>query len=205
MAARVGSRLTLAVLLGVLAGVAGAVLSGLSVSAGADDPQGSPAPVAEAPGESRPGSDAADASNADDAADAADADNASNAAGAEDGDDEELIDPLSVNAACYVCHVPLVREEISAVHLAAKVTCIECHGLSAAHANDEDVGATPPDVTYQRCQVNPSCRECHKEHDAKPEDVVARWVEAGSSKAPVCTDCHGNHRIEEPQLEEASE
>ena len=61
---------------------------------------------------------------------------ASRPAGAEDAAESETIDPLSVNAACYVCHMTFVREEISWVHFAEKVTCIQCHGLSAAHAND---------------------------------------------------------------------
>ena len=111
-------------------------------------------------------------------------------------------DPLGPNAACYVCHMTFVREELSKVHLAAKVGCIKCHGLSAAHANDEDVGATKPDIAYTRAEVNPSCRKCHIGHDAAPEKVVARWNEvlaAGRGKQPpadlTCTDCHGTHRI----------
>ena len=118
-------------------------------------------------------------------------------------EEEEFLDPMGPNAACYVCHMTFIFEELSKVHLAEKVTCVECHGISAPHANDEDIGATKPDKTYKRCQVNAACRKCHKKHDAKPEEVIARWIEIGLPKQkPVCTDCHGTHKIECPESEE---
>ena len=111
-------------------------------------------------------------------------------------------DPLGPNAACYVCHMTFVREELSKTHLAARVGCIRCHGPSAPHANDEDIGATKPDVTYKRAQINPSCRTCHESHDAAPERVLARWQQVVKAKfasrpppKPACTDCHGAHKI----------
>jgi len=126
--------------------------------------------------------------------------------GAEASADEGETNPLGANAACYVCHMTFVREELAKRHLKEKVTCIDCHGLSAGHANDEDIGATPPDVTYNRQQVNASCRECHKDHDVRPEEVVARWLEQERSEPKaVCTDCHGTHRIERPEEDESPE
>jgi len=122
------------------------------------------------------------------------------AAEAEEEEEAEETNPLGANAACYVCHIPFVREELGRVHLQAKVPCIECHGLSAAHANDEDIGATPPDVTFQREQIDPSCVKCHKKHDAPARAVVSRFIERKLSpkSAAVCTDCHGTHKIERP-------
>jgi hypothetical protein len=111
----------------------------------------------------------------------------------------ETMDPLSVNANCCLCHIPFVREEISRVHFDEKITCIECHGLSAAHANDENVGATKPDVTYERDQVDKMCRECHETHDVPARDVLVRFSQRKLTQtAAVCTDCHGHHRIEAP-------
>ena len=115
----------------------------------------------------------------------------------------EAADPLELiwaNAACYVCHTTFVKEELSKVHLEEEVSCIKCHGLSAAHANDEDIGATPPDVVFKRGQVDAMCVECHETHDAPARAVVERFVERRlSPKAtPVCTDCHGRHKIEQP-------
>ncbi len=105
--------------------------------------------------------------------------------------------PMGPNAACYVCHMTFVREELSRTHLAAKVTCVKCHGVSAKHANDEDIGATSPDRTYERDKVDAMCRKCHETHDVPPQAVVARWLERELAKPPpVCTDCHGTHGIE---------
>ena len=116
----------------------------------------------------------------------------------EDRPADSFIDPLGPNSACYVCHMTFVREEMSKVHLVEQVACIECHGLSAAHANDENVGATPPDIAFKRHQVDASCSECHQTHDAPATEVIARFVQRKlpSDAAPVCTDCHGTHKIE---------
>jgi hypothetical protein len=117
---------------------------------------------------------------------------------ADEADESATIDPMSVNAACYVCHMTFIREELSRMHLPEKITCIDCHGLSAAHANDENIGATPPDVTFEREEVDGSCRECHEDHDAPGAEVVARFVErALTDHRPICTDCHGTHKIEQ--------
>ncbi len=112
----------------------------------------------------------------------------------------DKIDPLSANATCYICHTMFVREPISKIHFKAKVTCIDCHGLSAAHANDEDVGATKPDVVFGRGQVDAMCTECHEQHDVPAAEVVARFIERRPLPSPiVCTDCHGRHKIERPE------
>ncbi len=116
---------------------------------------------------------------------------------------DDTIDPLSVNATCYVCHMTFVREEISRVHFKEEVTCIKCHGLSAAHANDEDIGATKPDTVYKRGQVDAMCGQCHEHHDIPATEVITRFVERKITESPVvCTDCHGKHRIEPPEDEE---
>jgi len=115
-------------------------------------------------------------------------------------------DPVGLNAGCYVCHMTFVREELSAAHLKAKVACVRCHGVSAGHANDEDIGATKPDIAYKRPQVNAHCRTCHPAHDAPPEKVLARWQERQAARAAAeplvpavtCTDCHGTHKIAKP-------
>ena len=110
------------------------------------------------------------------------------------------IDPLGPNAACYVCHTTFVHEELSKQHLVEQIGCIKCHGLSDKHANDENIGATPPDVTYKRGQIDAACTiECHEEHDVPAKDVLARFLERKlpHSPPPVCTECHGTHRIEE--------
>ena len=112
-------------------------------------------------------------------------------------DSDEMIDPMSVNATCYICHTTFVREPISKVHFQQKITCIKCHGLSADHANDEHIGATKPDVVYRRDQVDAMCGECHEKHNVSARKVVRRYIKRKISQLPVvCTDCHGMHWIE---------
>ncbi len=113
------------------------------------------------------------------------------------------IDPMSVNATCYVCHMTFVYEKISSTHFEAKVTCVDCHGLSAKHANDENIGATKPDIVYARKGVDKMCEKCHEDHDVAPRKVVERFLKRKlpTKKVPVCTDCHGTHRIEREEEE----
>jgi hypothetical protein len=104
--------------------------------------------------------------------------------------------PLAANAGCYVCHMTFVREELAKKHVEKQVPCTKCHGVSAKHANDENIGATRPDVTFTRAQVNAACRACHPRHDVAPEKVIVRWKQRGNGRPePVCTDCHGQHHI----------
>jgi hypothetical protein len=112
--------------------------------------------------------------------------------------------PLGPNAACYACHMTYVKEPMSRLHLKHKVFCIDCHGPSIAHVNDEDTGATKPDVCFKRDKINASCRKCHEDHDAAPEKVIKRYIDRKlTTKSPVCTDCHGTHRIKRKKVAKA--
>ncbi len=108
------------------------------------------------------------------------------------------LDPLSLNGACYVCHIPFVKEELAKVHLAEGISCAKCHGLSDKHANDENIGATKPDIVYSRDKVDKSCEQCHDTHDAPAKKVLARFTERRLSlqRPVICTDCHGTHKID---------
>jgi len=108
------------------------------------------------------------------------------------------MDPLSLNGACYVCHIPFVKEDLAKVHLAEGISCAKCHGLSDKHANDENVGATKPDILYSRDKVDKSCEECHDTHDAPAKQVLARFAERklNLKTQTICTDCHGTHKID---------
>ena len=109
-------------------------------------------------------------------------------------------DAMGPNAGCLVCHMTFVSEWLSKTHAAAGVSCARCHGTSAGHANDENIGATKPDRMFRREQVAPFCRTCHPSHDVAPEKVLERWHERYASAKPpappaACTDCHGTHKI----------
>jgi hypothetical protein len=116
----------------------------------------------------------------------------------DDDEDDDATDVLGSNAACYVCHTSFVKEDLARVHLAEKIGCVKCHGLSAAHANDEHIGATKPDILYPRDKVDANCRECHEKHDVSARKVVQRFVDRKLSPActPICTECHGTHKID---------
>jgi len=115
------------------------------------------------------------------------------------------LDPLGPNAGCYVCHMMFVGEELAKTHLKVNIGCVDCHGTSAAHANDEDIGATSPDVVTRGEKLNPFCRKCHPTHDVAPERIIARWLERArpnaasqpAQSAAQCTACHGHHKINE--------
>ncbi len=105
---------------------------------------------------------------------------------------------LSGNAGCLVCHMTFLKEPLSVGHLEAKIPCTGCHGPSAAHANDENVGATPPDIRIQTAGVDTFCRTCHKLPRNHPEKIILGVVHRkGPEPGQVCTDCHGKHRIDE--------
>jgi hypothetical protein len=107
-------------------------------------------------------------------------------------------DVLGANAACLVCHLTFVKEPLARSHQLKGVSCTKCHGGSVAHANDEHIGATRPDVTYPREKVDGSCAVCHKGHDVPATKVIGRFLERKLPPRPaaICTDCHGTHRIE---------
>jgi hypothetical protein len=111
---------------------------------------------------------------------------------------QDATDVLGANAACLVCHLTFVKEQLVRGHQVKGVACTKCHGPSVAHANDEHIGATEPDVVFSREQVDSGCAKCHKNHDVPARNVVERFLERNlpAKRAAICTDCHGTHRIE---------
>ena len=84
-------------------------------------------------------------------------------------------------------------------HAKEDVSCIDCHGASLAHRNDED-NITPPDKMYAFAKIEAGCQaDCHDTHDAPAREVLKRWQERCPEKTDftqvVCTDCHGYHRL----------
>jgi formate-dependent nitrite reductase cytochrome c552 subunit len=102
------------------------------------------------------------------------------------------------NSACYVCHVNYETEELVVTHGKEEIGCIDCHGESLDHRNDED-NITPPDIMYPLDTIDEKCWECHDEHDVPATEVIACWQERCPEKTNpkeiVCTDCHFQHRL----------
>ena len=103
------------------------------------------------------------------------------------------------NSACYVCHANYDGEEMVVDHGIEKIGCIDCHGKSYAHRNDED-NITPPDKMYPLEEVDKMCADCHDTHDAPARKVIQRLQERCPEKTSpaqiVCTDCHYQHRLD---------
>ena len=106
--------------------------------------------------------------------------------------------PTADNEACFVCHANYMSEPLVVRHARENVGCMDCHGKSYAHRNDEN-NITPPDIMYPDRSIDPACKECHKKHDAPAVAVIARWQRRcptkSNPKTIVCTDCHGEHRL----------
>lgn len=103
------------------------------------------------------------------------------------------------NSSCYVCHNNYEEEGLVVTHGKEEIGCIDCHGESFDHRNDEN-NITPPDILYPLDDIDDKCGECHDEHDASAKDVVQRWQKRCPEKTDaaslVCTDCHFHHRLE---------
>lgn len=106
---------------------------------------------------------------------------------------------LRLNHACFVCHTNYKVEKLVNIHAEQEIGCMDCHGESFEHRNDED-NITPPDVMYPQYEISDACKDCHDEHDVWPEKVIDRWLKRCPDKKDiktlVCTDCHGHHRLE---------
>ncbi len=108
--------------------------------------------------------------------------------------------PVADNSPCFVCHMNYQDERLAVTHARANVGCAECHGPSHEHCADED-NVTPPDIMFPRTAINAACLGCHpkskvaelaahRQLNEAQLDGVEVW--AGN----VCTDCHGEHRLE---------
>jgi hypothetical protein len=96
------------------------------------------------------------------------------------------------NTACFVCHANYKTESLANDHAGADVGCVNCHGQSSAHQNDEN-NITPPDTIYSADKIDPSCRSCHKAHNISPRNIIAHWVKRNPNRtAPTCRGrgCH---------------
>ena len=103
------------------------------------------------------------------------------------------------NFACYVCHGNYDGEELVVEHGMEKIGCIDCHGESLDHRNDED-NITPPGKMYPLEEVDKMCGACHHKHNVSAREVIERWQqrcpEKTNPKKIVCTDCHFQHRLQ---------
>ena len=115
--------------------------------------------------------------------------------------------------ACGICHPNVKTEYRESIH-AKGLGCTACHGgdpaaeeMEAAHATAKGYIGTP-----SRKDIPALCATCHADPNRMkafglPTDQYAQYqtsehgmrLAQGDSRAAVCTDCHGAHRILSPQ------
>jgi len=113
--------------------------------------------------------------------------------------------PPADNKACYVCHLTLKTEHVTTIHLAEDIGCVDCHGPSRDHMQDEML-MTTPDLLHGRREVDHMCGECHEDPHEEVQDEVTRFRDKWRGKerpngravsaTSICTDCHGTHNID---------
>ena len=103
---------------------------------------------------------------------------------------------LEMEAVCQSCHQEIYEAQRDSVHAHAQeegnlfaATCFDCHGNHAIQDPDSP-----------RWRISETCGQCHsqiyEEYSQSVHGVALRGPEG--EDAPVCTDCHGVHSIENP-------
>lgn len=109
--------------------------------------------------------------------------------------------PVADNSRCHHCHLNYEIEELAVDHARANIGCADCHGQSDAHIADESWASggngTAPDVMYLPEKIVPFCNDCHPKEEMDPDEHKDFF--AGLRTEKVCTDCHGEHRLETRQ------
>jgi cytochrome b subunit of formate dehydrogenase len=120
---------------------------------------------------------------------------------------------------CASCHADAVRGYLLGVHAAARKqgeqqapTCLACHGRP-----HQILAATDPKSPVFHANIPRTCAACHaqkfvmervgqstQEFYSYEESVHGRAVAKGSTKAAVCTDCHGVHEIRSASDDQSS-
>ncbi len=120
---------------------------------------------------------------------------------------------------CATCHEDAVHGYQLGVHAVARKegdrqapTCTACHG-----GPHQILAASDPDSPVSHVHIPNTCAKCHAQKfvmervgvSTQPfysyeESVHGRAVVAGSTKAAVCTDCHGVHEIRRASDEKSS-
>jgi len=120
---------------------------------------------------------------------------------------------------CASCHQDSVHGYLAGVHAVARKngdgqapTCLTCHG-----SPHKILAATDPKSPVNHTNIPATCATCHGQklvmarsgNSTQPatsysESIHGRAVAAGSTKAAVCTDCHGVHEIRRASDEKSS-
>ncbi len=133
-------------------------------------------------------------------------------------DPESPTNPVCISDTCAVCHSDPDLAADLGIHLVLPIeaysesvhsraiqrgvkaaTCCECHGTHDIQP------AAREDSKVHTDNVPETCGKCHGSVTAVfNESVHGRALAHGLHDAPSCTDCHGEHRILEPQHDDST-
>ena len=82
-----------------------------------------------------------------------------------------------------------------------QLVCTDCH---AKYDQNHPSGATFPSRRAYTIAAYETCKKCHFDSYTRTlESVHYELLKAGMEAAPVCTDCHGSHNIQNPHEKRA--
>lgn len=97
----------------------------------------------------------------------------------------------------YIDRVSLYENSVHGMRIKADpealaATCSDCHGYHNIQP------AIKPEAPLNTLNIPKTCGKCHDEAKEKYLESV-HWssLERGRNESPVCTDCHGEHKIDE--------
>jgi cytochrome b subunit of formate dehydrogenase len=109
---------------------------------------------------------------------------------------------------CGVCHgsgqsappgvrtIRPIEAYTASVHAAAVSNGVHGASCSDCHSSHSPLPATDPASSIHRSNVSATCGACHAEITAQFDTSIhGLAVTAGVQDSPVCTGCHGEHRI----------
>ncbi len=90
---------------------------------------------------------------------------------------------------------------MTSVH-AKDVVCTDCH--KGGYDGDHPSGKTYPSKRAMVVGAYETCKECHFDTYTRTlESVHFDLLKQGLDEAPVCTDCHGTHDIQDPHQKQS--
>jgi len=127
-------------------------------------------------------------------------------------DPSSAIHPGNIAATCAQCHASPKIAQRTGVHLiqplAAYQASVHAHAVAAGkkaaecsscHGSHDIQPASNPESRVNHQKIPATCGTCHAEiAKAFAESVHGKAAARGLRDAPVCTDCHGEHRILAP-------
>jgi predicted CXXCH cytochrome family protein len=84
------------------------------------------------------------------------------------------------------------------VHSPIGIECQACHTSIKEYPHMEPQFASSEEVSQAYVEA---CKKCHSSIYEKTQDSIHKQVaDAGNLSAPICTDCHGSHDVQSPDL-----